>query len=128
MKLLQYVYYKIYLMHSKGEDGFTAAGFAVMTISFVYFCNLFTVGALLKKFEIIPRFINRPIEGIVFGLLLIGVDYLMFMHNNKYKRIAERFVNETQKNKRLGGIAIGIYCFLSFILGLVIAAYKPGKV
>lgn len=127
MRILQYIYYKIYRMHSKGEDGHTAAGFAVITTSFIFFSNIFIVGAFLKKSAIIPRFIDKPIEGIVLGLLLIGVDYLMFMHNNKYQRIKERFILETKKKKILGGIAVVLYCFLSFFLLLALAAYKPGK-
>lgn len=114
-------------MHSKGEDSLTAAGLAVITASFIFFSNIFTIGAFLKKSEIIPRFIDKPIEGIVLGLLLIGVDYLMFMYNNKYQRIKESFIKETKRNKILGGIAVVVYCFLSFFLLLALAAYKPGK-
>ena len=127
MKILQYVYYKIFLMHSRSENSLTAAILAVITTSFVFFSNIFTVGAFLKKNDIIPVFIKNPIVGVLLGFCLIVLNYFLFMHKQKYLRIKERFINENKKNRILGSLCVLLYSFLSFFLLLGLALYRPGK-
>ena len=126
MRILQYIYYKILLMHSKGENNITAAGLAVMTISVIFFANIFTIGAFLRKTNILHRFINKPREGILLMIVLLFINYFLFMHKTKYLNIKEMFVSESKQKRIIGSAFVILYCFLSFILLLAIAAYKPG--
>lgn len=114
-------------MHSKGEDNLTAAGLSVMTISVIFFTNIYSIGALLRKCNIIDRFVNTPIEGICLMLFLLILDYFLFMHKKKYLIIKDKFANENKKKKITGGLLVILYGFLSFVFLLIIAAYKPGQ-
>ncbi len=113
-------------MHSKGEDSITAAGLAVMTISVVFFANIFTIGAFLRKANILNRFMNRPREAIFLMIVLLFINYFLFMHKKKYLNIKELFDNENRQKRIIGSTIVFLYCFISFILLLALAAYKPG--
>lgn len=114
-------------MHSHGEDGTTAASLAVMTTSFIFFCNLFTMGSILKKNGIITRFISTPTEAIVMIICLVFINYFIFMNNKKYINIKNKYSKEDVKNAKIGGSIVLIYCVFSFLLVLLLALYKPTK-
>ena len=128
MRTLKYIYYKLLLMHSRGEDSNTSAGLAVITISVIFFTNIFTIGAFLRKTDILPRFINNPRDGVLLMVAILIIDYFLFMYKRKYLSIKEMFVGESKRKKIIGGTLVVVYCFLSFILSLALAAYKPGKI
>ena len=128
MRLLQYVYYKIFLMHSKGEDNTTSAGLAVMTISVVFFANIFTIGAFLRKVDILPRFINKPRDGILLMVGILIINFFLFFYKKRFLVVKEKFASESKRRKIIGSTLVVIYCFLSFILLLALAAYEPGKI
>lgn len=114
-------------MHSKGEDNITAAGLSVMTISVIFFANIFTIGAFLRKANILHRFLSKPREGILLIIALLVINYFLFMHKRKYLKIKEMFVGESRQKRIIGGTLVVLYGFLSFILLLALAAYKPGQ-
>ena len=128
MKILNYIFYKIFFMHSKGEDNSTAAGLAVMTTSAIFFANIFTIGAFLKKTNILPQFIHSKIQAILLMFLLVVINYFIFMYKKKYLNIKEKFDNESKHQKVIGSTIVYFYFFLSFILLLVLALYKPGYI
>lgn len=115
-------------MHSKGEDSLTAAGLSVMTASIIFFANIFTIGALLKKRNVLERFINKPLDGVYLMMFLLIINYFLFMHKKKYLIIKEKFADENKKMKIVGGLFVILYCLLSFIFLLIVASYKPGHI
>ena len=90
-------------MHSKSETDSIASGLAVMTISAILFFNIFTIGALLKKIDVISRFISKPNDGISLMVFLLIINYFIFKHKKKYIKIKEMFADESKKKSIIGG-------------------------
>jgi len=121
MKILQYIYYKIFQVHSRGEDNFVAAFMSVLTISVVFFLNFMIIEGFLIRINLISTFIiQTKFESILFGVIIIFINYFLFMHNKKYIKIIKMFENEGKKNKLIGNIIVLFYFISTVLLSLLI--------
>jgi len=128
MKILQYIYFRIYLLYSKGEPNFTAAaGLAVITISTLFTLNIITIVGVLRKIDILTSFFNKTGIYLLLVVLLI-INYFLFMHKRKHLKIKDKFASENKKQKIIHGILVLLYGFLSFFLMIAGAFYKPGYI
>ncbi len=126
MKILQYIYYKIFQVHSRGEDNFVAAFMSVMTISVAFFLNFMIIEGFLIRINIISKFIiQTKFESILFGVIIILINYFIFMRNKKYIKIIKMFENEGKKNKLIGNIIVLLYFVSTVLLSLLIPLTLP---
>ena len=128
MKILQYLYYKIYVIFSKNELEVVGAYISVLIISLLFFFNILSIGGVLKKTDIIPKFINTKNEAIILIVSISIVNYLLFMHKKKYLKIKTRFENESELSNIIGWLLVFLYGFLTIILMFNVPLYRPGYV
>ena len=72
-KAVYYIYYRIWDMHSRGEERSFAAYLAVITISILLWLNLFSFIGLLRKINLIPVFFNKAGSIALMVLIIPGV-------------------------------------------------------
>jgi hypothetical protein len=125
-KAILNIYYRLFDMHSRGEDQITGAFLAVITISIVFWLYLFSIIVLLKKIDVIPFFLNKT-ETIALGIFIIILDYFLFMHKKKYEKIIQIFKDESNNERRRRRLFALLYVLLSVVIFVLITFYKPGK-
>jgi len=65
--------------------------------------------------NIIPPTIPKSVGGYLVAILFCVIYYFVVFHNGKWKKWAEKFQQETQKERRKNGIKVWIYCWGSII-------------
>src|ERR1035437_4130587 len=126
-KAVYYIYYRIWDMHSRGEERSFAAYLAVITISILLWLNLFSFIGLLRKIDLIPVFFNKAGSIALMVLIIIG-DYFLFKYKKKYEKIIQMFKDESKNDRLKGALLVLLYVLLSVIVFVLVALYKPGKI
>jgi hypothetical protein len=114
MKAYYYLYYRIYSawIKIKGSDH---AFLAMVALSLLLMLNIST---LILYFDLLNDMIYDDIRlPIILGVILVlVVNYFVFIYRNKYKKIKKLFMNETKRQKIIGSIIIITYILLTFVL------------
>ena len=124
-KAVYYVFYRLFDMHSRGEDHLTGAFMAIFTISLLFWLNIFMVVGLLRKIDVIPIFFSKT-AWISFMIFLFIIDYFIFVHHKKYEKIIKMFKDEPRNKKIKNGLLVLLYVLLSATVFMLGALYKPG--
>jgi hypothetical protein len=114
-------------MHSRDEDIPFGAFLAVVTISLLFWLNIFTFIGLLRKIDVLQVFVNK-MGSMALGLCLFILDYFTLFHKKKYERIIQIFNAETKNERRSKGLLVTLYILLSVIAFVLVTLYKPGKI
>jgi hypothetical protein len=125
-RAIYYFYYRLFDMHSRGEVVSLGAFLAVITTSFIFWLNIFTISGFLRKVNILPTFFNKT-NWIAFLITLFAIDYFLFMHKKKYEKIIQMFKDETRGEKVKNSLFVLLYIFLSIAVFIIMVLYKPGK-
>jgi hypothetical protein len=125
-KVLYYLYYRLFEMHSRGEEISLGAFLSVITTSFMFWLNIFTLAGFLNKINVLPIFFNKD-SWIIFMIVLFVVDYFFFMHKKKFEEIILMFKNESKREKIKGGLLVLLYILLSVAAFVIMVLYKPGQ-
>ena len=78
---------------------------------------LFNIATIIGYFKLIN---SSNIEKykkllIVFAIIVLVINYLIFINKKRYKKIETKFINESSKQKRNSSIVVIIYVLLTFI-------------
>ncbi len=96
LKQYKYLYYRIYSWNVKKGEKDISQWKAVVIVSFMMFLNLLLLGLLSRFLGIaedpFPKKIVTPVM-----LVLIGLNYFLFMHSGKYKSITRECEKESTK-------------------------------
>ena len=128
IKFYKYLYYRLYTWNLKkwGESDFPQ-GNALLGVSFMMYINLGLLAVVLQFFGIQIFFLEEvpKKEIIILGLILLAINYFIFLYKGKYKKIVKMFDNETEKQKSRNILFLWIYVFLSFIIpSILLYIYK----
>jgi hypothetical protein len=111
-----YLYYKYYRLQRFWLD--PAAEYAALAcLLIVEALNIYTLLCVADLFagrQLLPRFSSS--QSLWLLALLAVVQYFALIHRRKYKRIAQRFVHESPRQRLIGGIAVAVYTVGSFII------------
>ncbi|MCP4274714.1 MAG: hypothetical protein GY781_22540 [Gammaproteobacteria bacterium] len=92
---------------------------AVVIVSVMMALNLFFLELLFQFFGILedpfPKKISTPLM-----LVLIGLNYFLFMHSGKYKSITRECEKENTKKRKKNTILLWLYTILSFLLPILL--------
>ncbi len=102
MKILDYLYYKLYKANLKGSLNDIAEWAAMIHLSGLLFANLFVIGGFLKKLGLLPLFFSSKNQIIIFIISLFVFDYFFFIKGKRYKQIITTYENESEKDRRKG--------------------------
>lgn len=127
MKILDYLYYKLYRANLIGSGKDIAEYAAAILLSGLVFVNLFVIGSFLRKIDLLPLFFKSENQVIIFIILLIAASHLFFLYKSRFKKIISKYENETEAQRKKGNLIVWIYVLISFLSIFVVALYKPGK-
>ena len=108
-----YLFYRIYSLWKK-MPGRDHAFLAMVALSLLILYNFITIIGYLNFIN--SSNINKyktPL--IVFAILVIAINYFIFIFKNKYVTIEAEFINESEKQKFISSIVVLIYVFLTFV-------------
>lgn len=120
LRQYKYLYYRIYSWNLKkwGKNDISEWK-AVVIVSFMMALNLFFLELLFQFFGILehpfPKKISTPLM-----LVLIGLNYFLFMHSKKYEQIARECEKESTKKRKKNSILLWLYTTLSFLLPILL--------
>lgn len=127
ISFFKYLFYRIYSWELKtsGESNDPHYN-ALLGVSFLMGCNLI---AIMQLFSIV--FFNTPFPTtknnllklliIVVGLIVLFVNYLLFIKGGKHRELADLFKHETTTKRTSRTIKITLYVSLSFLIPVLIA-------
>lgn len=127
MKLLDYLYYKIYRANLIGSAKDIAEFVALIYLSGLIFINLFVAGSFLRKINLFPFFFTNKKQVILCIICLFALNYFLFLYKRRYKKIISKYEKETEERRKKGNLFLWIYVIISFLLIFVVSFYKPGK-
>ncbi len=127
LKQYKYLYYRIYSWNvKKGEESGLSEWKAVIIVSFMMALNLFCLGLLFELLGILeepfPKKFSTPLM-----LVLIGLNYFLFMHSGKYKLITSECEKESTKKRKKNSIFLWLYTTLSFLLPILLMVLIKDK-
>jgi len=107
-----YLYYRIYSLWKKmpGRDYEFSAMTALSLLIIFNISSLIAYFRLLKSYS----FQQVKIPLIISAVLILVVNYFIFIYKDNYIEIEKSFINETQKQKKIRSIPVLIYVFLTF--------------
>jgi len=124
MKWIQYVFYRIFFLYRKRHDESESAIIAMIFVSLFLFMNIFVIGAILYKFNLLPVFFSLPVQGSMFILGLFMVNYFLILYRKKYLIFVLRFEKESISKRKINGWLVVVYIFISTILLYLIPLIK----
>jgi hypothetical protein len=129
LDLYKYLYYRLYSwnLNTWGENDLPQWN-ALFGVSFMMFINIGIVAGIIDIFGLNIFIEDTPkIEILVFGFLILFINYFWLVHNGKYKKIAKLY-NKESKNIRLRNtILLWLYVLVSFVI-ISFVAILSGKI
>lgn len=106
MMIYNYIFYKMFVTVSRTNK--SIPGWSTMiTLSVILFFNIITVINIFFK-EYIYLFANQNIS-VGLGILLMIVNYLIFIRKNAYDKIINQYKKETKKQSYVRGSLVLFY-------------------
>jgi cytochrome c biogenesis protein CcdA len=108
-----YLYYRIYSLWKKmpGRD-YAFSAMTALSLLMIFNIATFIIYFRLLKYYSIQQ-VKIPV--ILSVVLILIVNYFIFIFKDKFLEIEKRFICESEKHKKLKSIPIIIYVFLTFI-------------
>jgi hypothetical protein len=125
-----YLYYKYYRLQRFWLDPAAEYG-ALACLLIVEALNIYTLlctADLIAGRRLLPPFSSAQSLWVLVVLAIL--QYFALIRRHKYKRIAQRFIHESPRQRLIGGIAVTIYTVGSFILFFWLASllsYTPNQ-
>lgn len=78
---------------------------------------LFNIASIIGYFNLINILNLEKYKKslIVFAIMVLVINYLIFIHKKKYEKIETKFINENKAQKKISSFITLIYVFLTFI-------------
>jgi hypothetical protein len=123
MKLYRYLYYRLYLWNLKkwGESDLPQFN-ALFGVSFMMYLNIGIIAGIIDMLGL-DIFIEKTPkkEIIIFGFVILTINYFWLVHNGKYKQIAKEFKNESKNKKTRNALLLWLYVAASFVFVSLVA-------
>jgi hypothetical protein len=126
MTMLDYLFYKLYQVTLKSSlndiPQFVASAYLGCLISI----NTIVISAILAKLDVAPFLFANSTHGGIFAMLMI-VFMLFYYQKKRSQPILEKYALESEKERIMGNIIVGIYVSLSIIFLFAVAFIRPEK-
>lgn len=104
---------------------------AVSVLIFMNIITLFAAIELTTGFSILKFLGNTKITAIVGFVIIMGINYFLFIKDKKYLQIAKEFEEESKTEQRIKLILCWIYVIFSHVILFsvvsILSLYKPVK-
>ncbi len=125
--LLKKAYYRLFFFFfrmykpspygGKETDSFTVI-LTVIPLSAIVIANIFTIYYICSRFTNSP-IIKRVNIPLIFSVLVIFLNYVLFFHKKRYLKIKIMFENEEKRIRHRRSFFCIVFCILS-LFGMVI--------
>jgi hypothetical protein len=124
----KYFFYKLYRFAERVPSPWWSEWKTALYLSVVEFLFLVSLEGyllILYRVHIIKNSFNIPLV-----LSLLGINYVLFLHNNKWKLYIKELDKQSRKQQLIGGIIVWsiillIFSNLIFMYHLMSKVYKP---
>jgi len=116
MRYYNYIFYKFYkgayFINNSGDPEFRA----IFGLAITEGINFYSFMQLIIYF-IYENQIQTPIILLaIAAILILSVNYFLFVYKNKFKKIIEEFKNESDKSRKIGTLLTWSYILVSLAL------------
>lgn len=127
MKLLSYLFYRLYQLMISVGNGLVAEYYAIFLMAMTFGLNLYSIISISYLFGYkIDLGLDTGLKiGICFFALTL-ILYFTFLHKKKYLEIVKTYEAENPQDKTKGRLIIIGYLILSFLL-LITSMYLMAK-
>jgi hypothetical protein len=126
IRAYKYLFYKLCLFERVLFDpipGFTAFCFLIVLQSL----NVFCLFIIVDRFYPITLPLRWSYQNVLCGFALLAVpQYFFFLHRGRFRRVIGEFAHESERQSLIGGLVVGVYIVLSFLL-IFVAASIPSR-
>ena len=116
MKILDYLFYKIYRANLIGSDKNIAQFVAPLYLGGLIFMNVLVLGAFIRKVDLVSFFFRNKIQVITFIICLFAISNFLLLYKKKYKKIITKYDNENEHERKRGNLIVWMYTLISFLL------------
>jgi hypothetical protein len=124
--MLDYLYYKLYRAFLLSSIKDIAAYVAPIAVGSLLGINIFVINGFLAKLDLIPFFYSSSFQAGFFTVLLMVIFAFYYLTKGRYKRIIEKYTDESNAQRIKGNVIVAIYVSVSFIAIFAVAFFKPG--
>lgn len=125
MIIFKYVFYRIFSIYRKKHDKDESSYVAMIFVTLFMFMNIFVVGGIVNNFNLLPVFFKSKIQVIVFMVILLVINFFIFLHKKKYDRFCDEFEQKANSKSKQKGWIIVLYFIISTSLLFVVPFIKP---
>ena len=97
------------------DNAFTA----MAALSLLILFNIATIVGYLKVFDS-SNIKNFKAFIFSFAIMVLVINYLVFIHKKRYEKIETKFISESQKQRKARSFIVLTYILLTFILLLCV--------
>jgi len=127
MKVVDYLFFKLYLASKKSSLNEIPEWLASIILAMILGVNIIVISALLAKLEVFPFLFSSSFQVAVFMFIDIALILLFFLRKKRYERVIGRFIDESKNQQLRGNIFVIGYIVFTFLSIFLIAFFKPGK-
>jgi len=119
-----YVFYRIYKFFKSSRNEDIAEWKATILLSLLITCNMFVGLISVINFKLyLSQALFQCVLVLLFALVYF-VNYIIFIKDEKFKRIEKAFKSESTSRKRIGSVSILLYVVVSVISVFFIGMYE----
>lgn len=120
--MFAYLYYRIYAIYKYKWRDSAPGVYALCILSLLQGFNLLSALFTVELLTIIDFGVKKIYYGLLIVALLV-VNYYRFVISTKFVELEKRWGSEPPKIKKIRGVLVLIYIFISVILILFLADY-----
>lgn len=105
----------------------------LLFITFIFNANIVSFVVIIgvfKGYDLLHLFAHSPFLSLVIALILLLINYLILFPKKQYKKIINKFENESRRSRVIGNILVASYVLIlgfpgCFILGYIGSIVRP---
>ena len=125
MSFFKYIFYRIFSIYRKKHDKDESSFVALVFVNLLMFMNIFVLGGILYNFNLLPLFFKTKIEVVVVMIVMLIINYFIFLHKAKYDEFCDEFGSKTDSRIKYKGWLILFYIIISTFLLFIVPFIKP---
>jgi len=122
--IYQYLFYRLYKRQRTKFTEIESIIFAMLTITAILFVNFFTIDIFLHKLLLTPSTFSSIAIVIIVMAVFLCLNCWLFLVNKRYRKIEQKFSNESKTHQNIGTFIIIAYIVLSFVLFFISVSFK----
>jgi Ca2+/Na+ antiporter len=124
--LYDYVFYRFYRRFINSRDAHQSATLASINFSLLVSFNITAIWNFICYFSSLDLYLSKWV-GIVLLLIVIGLNYVYFVNNERYLTIEEKYNDETEEHRQMGIVCTILYVLLSFSMAIIFGVITHRK-